>query len=201
MLFLSACEVTTPSQVQTGKIRIKDQMIAEMLDAHQVNPGRVKAIANNFVQNGKGGMVLTVSWLAGEHTREVFAEKQGKSFKKAFEQEGAANISVVTVPVTDKKYADKVVVTYKALTAMAPKDCNSMPGNLGGEAIDAIDEYRFGCDTRIAISKMIADPSDLMGKNGTQNSDSRRSATIIEKYQAGTPYEKTIGTNASTVGN
>lgn len=198
---LSACDTTSPSQVNTGKIRVKDQMVVEMLDAVRVDSGRVKVIAGDFVRNGSGEMALTVSWLAGDRVRESIAAKQGKVLKEMFRQNGVSSVSVVTVPVTDKKYTNKVVVNYKALTALPPKDCGRIPGYLGSDSVETADQYRYGCETQAILSKMIADPSDLMGKGGAQNNDSRRAGATVEAYKAGTRNPKMEGMQASTVGN
>ncbi len=200
MMCLSACDAATPSQIHTGKIRVKEQMVTEALDA-QLDLGRVKAIAHDFARNGNGEMVLTVPWFAGNRARQIAAEKQGRVFKSAFEKNGASPVSVATVPVFDKHHTQKVVVSYTALKALPPKDCRRLPGYLGGEDIKTTDQYRYGCDTQAFLSKMIADPSDLLGKDGGQEIDSRRGGATVEAYKAGTRNQPIQGMSASTVGN
>lgn len=200
LLALSACNVTTPSQLYTGKLRVSDQMVAETLSAGTVDPARVGVIADRFMQNGKGEMVLTVSYLSGDSAGKTAAEKNGKAYKKAFEQRGASNISVVTVPVADKQYADQLVATYRAATALSPKGCRRLPGYHGGDDMAAIDQYQFGCDTQTMLGRMVSNPADLLGKAGTQDSDSRRSGTLTEPYKTGKPNAKMQGYQASGIG-
>lgn len=201
VFILAACNPTAPSQVQTGKIQVKEQMVAETLDARRVDAGRVNVIADNFIRNGRGSMTLTVSHASGDKAKTT-AESRGEAYRKEMEKRGVSGISVVTVPVADAQYADRVIVTYKALTAEKPEGCRKIPGYQGAESLDdGIKQYQFGCEIQTNISKMISDPSDLLGKAGTPDGDSRRNGTIIEPYRAGTPNQKIQGMQASRVGN
>jgi type IV pilus biogenesis protein CpaD/CtpE len=200
-LALSACDVTTPSQLTTGKIRIKDQVVTQTLDAGRIDPARLNVIADDFTQKAtQGKMTLTVSYLSGDARREGVARSQGNAYKKALQQRGVADISVATVPIADKQYAGKVVVTYRAQSALPPQGCKTIPGYQGADDMDAADQYQFGCNTRTAVSRMIADPSDLLGKGGTQDNDSRRSGAVVETYKSGKPNPPMKGFQASQVG-
>lgn len=195
VLSLSACDVSAPSKISLGKIRIQEQMVALPLEGAQV-----PKVAEQFTRTGKGDMTITISYMAREGGSRMRAEAQGDTYRKMFSQYGVSNIAVVTVPVSSRKDAEKSVVTYMASVALPPEGCHGMPGHLGAGNIAAADGYNFGCDTQTAVSKMIADPSDLMGKPGTQNGDSQRNGTIIEPYKAGTPNEQMKGFQASGIG-
>jgi type IV pilus biogenesis protein CpaD/CtpE len=200
VLALSACDVSTPSQLTTNKIRLKEQQVTESLDAAQVDPGRVNVIADSFINRAKGDMTLTVPYLSGDAAGNTAAKKQGAAYKKAFEQRGVPHVAVVTVPVPDRQYTGKLLVTYKALSALPPKDCKRLPGYQGTDTTDAIDQYQFGCEMNMAMSRMIVDPSDLQGKAGAQDNDSRRAGATVETYKSGKPNPKMQGYSASQVG-
>lgn len=170
-------------------------MVAQPLDA-----GHVPMIAKRFSRVGKGDMTITISYLPTDGGARARAETQGDVYRKEFFQYGVSNISVVTVPVAGRKDAGKSVVTYNAVTAIPPEGCQDIHGRTGAGNIDDADEYRFGCATQAVFSKMVADPSDLMGKPGTQNGDSQRHGTIIEPYKAGTPNQPMKGFQASGIG-
>ncbi|MBI3440776.1 MAG: hypothetical protein HY052_03060 [Proteobacteria bacterium] len=200
LMALSACDVSTPSHVTTGKIQVHEQMVAKTLDAGHVDMASVSRIADHFIQTGKGEMVLTIPYLPGYPSSADRAEQRGSDYKKAFRQRGVSAFSVVTVPVKDRKYMSKAVVTYSAMTATPSEGCSALPGGQGADNMETIDEYRFGCDMQTALSRMIVDPSDLLGKAGTQNNDSRRSGPIIDPYKAGTPNQQMKGYQASGIG-
>ena len=197
---VSACDVSTPSKMNISKIRVKNQMVTETFDATRIDNGAINYFAENFKKNGSGKMTLTVSYLDGDRSLRVQAEKNGAMYKKAFQKRGVSNVSVVTVPIEDKQYADKLVVSYQALVALAPKNCASMPGHSGSDNLEGIDNYKFGCNTKMIMSKMVADPSDLLGKSGKGDIESRRAGATVESYKAGTPNEPIGGFNASSIG-
>jgi hypothetical protein len=54
---------------------------------------------------------------------------------------------------------------------------------------------------KTAMSRMIVDPSDMKGRAGTQNNDSRRLGATVETYKSGKPNEPMKGFQASKVGS
>ena len=200
VLVLAACEVSTPSRVHIGKIIVQDQMVAEAVSARPLDQGRINVLSDNFMRRGKGQIVLNVPYISEDAVSKKMAERASDSYKTAFEKRGISRVSVVMVPVAEGQYTDKIVVTYNSLAAVPSKDCHSFPGRQGADDMAAVDQYQFGCGIQAGLSKMIANPSDLMGHSGTQNNDSRRSGTIIETYKAGTPNPPMGGYSASGVG-
>jgi type IV pilus biogenesis protein CpaD/CtpE len=200
VLALSACDVSTPSQMTTGKIRLKEQMATELLDARAIDPARVEVIADNFMSQARGGMTLTVPYLSNDPAGDAVAKKQGAVYKAAFEQRGVPQVSVVTVAIADKRYMDKVLVTFKELSALPPKDCTRIPGYQGSDTMENADQYKMGCEMKTVMSRMIADPSDLQGKAGAQDGDSRRMGATVEGYSSGKPNTMSESFQASKVG-
>lgn len=200
VLVLSACDASFPSQVQTGKVRLKEQIVTKMLDSSSVDPAYVNVLADHIKLNGKGAVTLTVSWLSGDVSRVRVAERQGAAYKKAFKKRGVSDIHVVTVPVADKRYVNKIVVAYQALGALPADGCSRITGHQGAENLEAMEQYKFGCETQISVSKMIVDPSDLMGKAGTQDNYSSRAGSSVGAYKAGIPNAPMQGFQASSVG-
>ncbi len=196
-LSLSACDVSTPSQIQTGKIRVKEQMVTEALDAGHIDQARVSVISRDILRNGKGEVSLTVPYLSGG---EYSAREISTSYQEAFQTQGVRHVSVALVPVTERQYADKAVLAYRAMTAIPASDCTRIPGYQGTDNIEELDRYRIGCETQAATARMVVDPTDMLGKAGTQDRDSRRSGAIIEPYSSGVPNQPLKGMQASKVG-
>ena len=200
-LVLSACDASVPSQVQTGKIELKEQVVTKMLDSTQIDPARIDILADHVKRNRKGDVTLTVSWLSGDASRERTAKKHGNVYKRALEKRGVSGIHVVTVPVMDERYINKIVMVYRSLVAQPPDNCLRLTGYQGAENLDALEKYQFGCEMQMAVSRMIVEPSDLLGKDGAQDNDSRRAGVSVENYKAGTPNKPMQGFQASSIGN
>lgn len=197
-LATSACDPTTPSEVTATKMQVKDQVITETLSAGHADLTRVPTIAQNILRNGSNvDVTLTVPYISGGYTG---AARLGSAYKKAFVKEGVTNFSVALVEMTDSKDTGKAVLSWQGLVASQPDDCGRMPGagNEGTGNLEDAQGYHYGCETQANIGKMIADPSDLLGKAPNAQADSRRNGTIIEPYEAGKPNQKIGGMSAST---
>ncbi len=200
VLLLTACDMSLPSQVNVRQIQVKETMRAEKLDAFHMDPARVNIIADHYLRNGRGPMRMTMAYQAGEPLKEIEMQKQARLYQKAFEQKGVSNIVVDYVPMADAAYVGTAVVSYPALTALPPKDCGRLTGYQGVGNLDDMKQYKVGCDTQAAMSRMIARPADLMGTAGTPDGDSRRQGGVVEKYKTGEPNERIDGINASDIG-
>lgn len=187
--FLSGCNMTTPSQVKTGQIQLRQDVVTETLDAARPESGRVAAIAQNYQKNGSGPLRLTLSLLSGDPRHQVAAETQAHNWRREFAKSGVADIQVDYVPVGDAGYSGRAVISYMALAAHPPEDCRPLTGRDGGDTLGEVNEYSFGCESKAALSKMIADPRDLLGTSGTEAGGSRRHGAVVEKHEAGTPNE------------
>ena len=197
MLSLAACDASTPSLVYTGKLRVREQMVVETLAADKLDSARVREISKNILKRGRSDVTITVPYATGG---EPAAKKQGDSYKQAFEKQGVTHVSTVLVPVADSRDADEVIVGYEAVEAVSGNGCNRIPGYQGAENIEAVDQYRLGCETQAVLAKMVADPTDLLGKSSTHDGDSRRSSALMDPYMSGTANKPLEGMKASDIG-
>ena len=196
-LMASACNVTTPSQVNTTKMKVKDQMVTETLSTDHVDLAHVAATSRNILRNDNEEVAMTIPYLPGG---EIRAGDLGAAYKHAFEAQGVTHLSVALVAITDSQYAGKAVVSYQALVAVQPNDCMRIPGYQGTESLDNFDSYQYGCEMQLELSEMIDDPSDLLGKLNPPDANSRRNGAITDPYQAGTPNQPLQGMSASSIG-
>jgi type IV pilus biogenesis protein CpaD/CtpE len=196
-LFLGACDASVPSKVNVTSITVQEQMVTAELDAGKPDPARVHVVAEDILKRARGPVNMTVPYLPGG---EKLAEKQAAAYTKAFAKEGIKDIHVVTVAVADVQYTRKVVIDFRALAALPPEGCQRIPGYMGAENSADEERYRYGCEHDTILSKMVADPSDLLGKSGSQDGDSRRAGPMLERYKTGVKNEPIQGMNASNIG-
>lgn len=193
----STLNMTTPSQLNVEKIQVKEQMLTETLPATRVDKDQVASLAKRILRNGNPEVILTVPYLPGGQSA---AQHIGEIYQVELGDNGVKNVAVGTTMVVEAAEADKAVIAYTGLVAAKPADCGRLPGYQGTETMDAYRDYKFGCETQTALSKMADDPADLLGTSRPAQADSRRNGAIIERYQAGTPNEPLQGMQASTVG-
>jgi type IV pilus biogenesis protein CpaD/CtpE len=104
--------------------------------------------------------------------------------------------------VKDAGQTRRGVLTYMAETAVPPRDCAPMLGYNGTDNRAALEDYKFGCESKTALSRMVVQPSDLMGHAGTAQNESRREGAVTENYKSGKPNEPLKNAyTASTVGS
>lgn len=199
VLFLGACDNTTPSQLKTGQIRLQKEMKTVVL--YPADGAKVEMVADDYHHNNKGPMTAVMGYLSNNPLQEAEVRRQGNAYKQAFAKAGVKDIKIDYVGVTDPERTGYAVLSYPAMTAQAPDNCMPITGYDGADTRSVAENYAFGCETKTAISKMISRPEDLMGRAGSTNEDSRRAGTAVEKYKAGTPNTKMQGINASTVGS
>lgn len=195
MLMASACDLTTPSQVNTAKIKVKDKTITEVYSVDHVDLKHVAATARIVLRNGNREVTMTVPYLPGGETR---AGDLGVAYTSAFAAQGVTHFSVELVAMTDSQDTDKAVVSYQAQVAEQPEGCLRIPGYEGAASMDDYGDYQYGCETQADLSKMIDDPTDLLGKANPPDANSRRNGPITDPYQAGTPNTPIKGMSASS---
>lgn len=200
VLLLSACSMATPSQVKTGAIRIDDRMKTVSIDPAALTADQAGVIADDYHRNGRGKMAVVVSYVRANPAARLKAERQSVKIAQAFASKGVRDMKVNMVAVNSANHAEQAVVSYMAVTALPGKNCTRMPGYQGSDTLDNSMEYAYGCETQMAISKMIVNPEDLLGRDGTPDGESRRHGTIVEKYKSGTQNGPLAGQiNASDV--
>lgn len=199
-LLLAACDVTTPSQVRTGQIRVTERVKTTSLEARHVDTAVVRAAAEDWRQNGKGNVMLVAAYLSGNPMNEMAVKKVGAAYKQAFAENGVGAVQVDYVPVTDPAQTEYVILSYTATMALPPTECRRMTGYKGADSLQDVEGYKFGCETKSALSRMIANPDDLLGREGAAEDDARRQGGVVEKYKTGEPNDKLDGINASSVG-
>lgn len=199
LLLATACDVTMPSQVKTGKIRVEETTKTESWSAYGVNQTALDNLARDYHQNGRGDVTAVISYKGNNPAHEIAAKKQAADYVSAFKKEGIPlKASVVSVP--DEQAAGRAVVSYNAMVALPPEDCTRMTGYQGADSINDVKKYEMGCEVKSNLSRMIVRSEDLMGGKSATDIESRRAGATVDKYINGVKNEKIEGIAASKVG-
>lgn len=200
VLLLSACDMTTPSQVETGHIRLQENM--KTVTVHPASPeaSAVSRIADDYKRNARGQMTMVIPYKAGQPAEELQAKRYGSQWKQTMAKAGVTEMDVSYVGVDDPQFLSRAVISYPALQAMPPEGCRRLTGYQGADSIEDVHNYRIGCEVKTAVSKMIVDPEDLMGRDSGAASEARRQGAVVEGYMSGTPNEPLDGGRSSDIG-
>lgn len=201
-LTVSACDVSVPSQLETGQMRLSEETRTLAVDANKPDAALARRIAGDFRDNGRGDLHILMPYKSGDPLHETQARRMGKEWQSAFVKGGAGNAKVEFVAVTDASALGRAVISYNVLTALPPEACGQrLTGYQGGDTLEDLHNYRIGCETRTAMSKMIVNPEDLKGRDGTESGDSRRQGTVAERYMSGEKMAPLETTTASGIGD
>jgi type IV pilus biogenesis protein CpaD/CtpE len=198
LMALSACDVTTPSQLKTGQMQLADIMKTAELDPRQVNSERVGIIAGDYTRNNEGPMRLVVPFQPGNPLNEVAAEAEGKAYAQAFAHFGVKRLDVATAASADPNA--RAVVSYMALKALPPRNCLPSSSMFGADTFENTRDYEMGCSMYMSEAHMIGRPADLMGVGGNPEDEAKRVGTIVDHYRSGVTNPPLSGLNASGVG-
>jgi type IV pilus biogenesis protein CpaD/CtpE len=200
VLLLTGCDMTTPSQVETGHIRLQENM--KTVTVHPAAPDAAAAarIAEDFKRNARGKMAMVIPYKAGQPAEELQAKRYGNQWKETLAKAGVREMDVSYVGVEDPQFLSRAVISYPALQALPPDGCRRLTGYQGADSIEDVHNYRIGCEVKTAVSKMIVDSEDLMGRESGTASEARRQGTVVEGYMSGTPNEPLEGGRSSDIG-
>lgn len=199
-LGLSACDVTVPSQMETGHMRLSEETRSVALDASRPSDDTARRVAADFRQNGRGQQRLVVPFKAGDPLQETQARRHGKEWQAALARSGMPDVTAEYVAVNDATLLGRAVLSYNVLSALPPEPCvQRLTGYQGADTMEDLHNYRIGCETKTAFSRMIVNPEDLLGRDGTEPGDSRRQGTVVERYMGGEGMEPLDGQKASNV--
>ncbi|MFN7114799.1 MAG: CpaD family pilus assembly lipoprotein [Alphaproteobacteria bacterium] len=200
-LGLAACDMSVPSQIETGHMRLSEETRSVALPAAKPDIATARRIAADFRDNGRGDMHLVMPYRSGDPLHETQARRLGKEWQSALAKGGAQGVKVEYVGMTDAALLERAVVSYTVLAALPPVGCGQrLTGYQGGDTLEDLHKYRIGCETRTAFSKMIVNPEDLKGRDGSEPGDSRRQGTVSERYMSGEGMERLETTSASGIG-
>lgn len=201
-LGLAACDVTMPSQVETSHMRLSEETRSIALDAAKPSDDTARRVAKDFRENGRGEQRLVVPYKGGDPLQETQARRHGKEWQAALARSGMPDVDAEYVAVSDTTLLGRAVLSYNVLTALPPEPCGQrLSGYKGGDTLEDMHTYRIGCETKTALSKMIVNPEDLKGRDGTEPGDSRRQGTVVERYMGGEGMEPLDGQTASNISN
>lgn len=200
VLLLSGCDMSTPSQVETGHIRLQENM--KTVTVHPAAPDATAAsrIADDFKRNARGKMTMVIPYKAGQPGEELQAKRYGGKWQQALAKVGVPDVDVSYVGVNDPQLLSRAVISYPAIQAMPPEGCRRLTGYQGADSIEDVHNYRIGCEVKTAFSKMIVDPEDLMGRESDETTEARRQGAVVEGYMSGTPNEPLEGGRSSAIG-
>lgn len=200
-LLLGGCTtLASPSEVEVERIQVSEGYSSSTLRQGDISDDTWTRIINEYHRSSTGPMNVYVSYPAELKGADEKAARVARRYGRTLTSNGVDDVIVSTVPSYDSLLSDRVVISYRDMDADAPKGCAAMPGAQGAQGLYEGREYQLGCGNMKYISKMVSDPTDLLGKKGVSSADSRRVGNVVERYRSGAEFEPLRTSNSSDVG-
>lgn len=198
---LSACDHLVyegnPTYLTPGGVEIyRDQFSLEKKTA-AINDGDLAKVARDYRARGESPLQLMVTYDPYSKTNTAMkAAGDVERLAGELRGKGVRNIESTIMPVMESGETSKTLIGYDALNARPPSEC--------GETLDMDfadqnkgQDYRLGCSVHTYVSRQIARPKDLLGRDDMDNADGRMHSNALESYMSGAPNPELKGESAS----
>ncbi len=195
-LALAGC-LYEPTNFTTERVQVEEKPYSDTIPVTQFNEAAVEAAAQHYRKHGDGPLELVVTYdPKSKAASAMHAADTAGRLAGMFRKNGVKDIQTNILPVNDAGDEMRAMLSYNSFNALAPKDCDVMPG-IGNRNIDAKEDYKLGCSIETMYARQVARPKDLKGQGVDETTDGRRSSNIVERYRVGEPNKPLEGKNAS----
>lgn len=200
VISLSACEgiVHEPSHISEKRVQVEEEDVFKTIPVKDMTEQRIKAMSVHHHKYGKDAIDLTVVYDPAVGSGSAMSASQELArITQDFRRNGVAIQVADIMPVKNQGSEMGVLISYGAISALAPDDCDLMPG-LANRNLEPSEDFEFGCTTETLFAKQIARPKDLVGNDSSvQSADGQRASNVVQGYLAGVPNEALDGESAS----
>lgn len=197
-MVLTGCDLHEPTKLSQNRVQVEEEQFSDTLPISHLNDAALSGLAHHYRKHGDGPLELTVTYdPKSSKSNAMHASDEAARLSKALRSNGVSNVHAGILPVMNSGHQMNAMISYTAYNALAPKDCDVMPG-VRDYTVDADEDYKLGCTIETTFARQIARPKDLKGQSDTGGlTDGRRSANTVEVYRTGVPNEPLNGESAT----
>jgi type IV pilus biogenesis protein CpaD/CtpE len=165
-VLLSACSMEVPTQVSHSKAVVGTSEFRAEVPVEAVDNNLLAAVSEHYRRVGNGTVYLSVIHDAQASKKDVReANDSLDMIEEKLRGYGVSRVEGEILPVKDLGDVSSLLVNFEQVHAMAPENCDSMPGyGIGSETgTGVLTDYNFGCQSETLFAQQIARPSDLLG--------------------------------------
>ncbi len=186
---LAGCSMQNNSFISQQPLQVQKETVQKDFPSDKVSKAELNEIADDINHRAQGPITIKVDYALKQplHSSQRVAEAQGNHIKAYLnQQEVKRQINVQLEPVKDAASVNTIHISYDALKALPPKDCNSIALADADQYTHGSDsDYRYGCSGDQYLSRMIARPGDLLGNETNSVAESQRLGKSTDNYNAG----------------
>ncbi len=204
LLGTTACSFDVPTKFSSEKLQVVQVMDQDVFATDNLTKSTVENIAANHLGSFDDEVDVTVTYdpQSSVNTKSK-AEISAKRIGKYFYDVGVDAITTNVLPVLAPPNHSVTTLRYTNVSAQVSDDCGLMPGYKNREDVGSTDihkDYEYGCTYDSLLARQVANPSDLLGRDGFETPASGRQAQnkISESSRySPTPASELTGETAS----
>ncbi|MBX2834814.1 MAG: hypothetical protein KTR28_07565 [Micavibrio sp.] len=197
-LILSSCgSLREPDNFAKSRTRVQPTFTENSMPSAEMNEGAILTMAEHYHKHGKGPFGLTVTYDPASRTNTAMqATNKASDIAQKLRKEGVSDVAASILPVSNSANGSKVIISYSGYTALAPENCELMPG-IDTRHINANADYQMGCSIDTLFARQVARPKDLVGQENALYGDARRVTNQTEALRGGEEFGTLGGERAS----
>ncbi len=189
----------SPPTITENRVQVREESVFEDVALYHVNDEYLAALAAHYDRHGGSPMDLIVTYDPRSYRNTAMkATNKVSDIAGALRGHGVDNLKPSVLPVKGQGDEARLIISYNAYSAHAPKGCpDYMPG-LDGGPLDDNPDYKIGCSVETLMARQVARPADLLGRGASDMDTDGRSATnIVDLYRSGIQNPSLEGQSAS----
>lgn len=195
-LVLMGC-LHSPDHFTPNRVQVEEKAYSEAVSVSEIHEDSIRKAADHYSRHGDGPFDLTITYDPALNSGAMRASDEAARLAGLLRKNGVEDIQASILPVKDTGDDIKALFSYTAYNALAPADCDMMPG-IAQRAIEAEEGYKLGCSVETLYARQIARPKDLKGQGVMDpQGDGRRASNIVDTYRSGVPNKPLEGEGAS----
>lgn len=200
-LTLGGCmDLYEPTAMNDTRIQVKQEVFNQDVLLSDVNDDYIAYLARHYTKRGGSPMDMIVTYdpQSSKNTAMQAANKAADITSALRNDYGVTNVEAGIMPVLSQGDDARLLVSYDAYSAHAPKGCDGMMPGLSERPLEGDKNYKLGCSIDTLIARQVSRPSDLLGRgNVDRDTDGRSAANIVDTYRTGALNEPLTGESAS----
>ncbi len=198
-LTLVGCNLHTPTAVTQQPFQIHEEVMTHDVLLADVDDAFIDGLAKHYAKHGGSTMDLILTYDPKSYRNTAMnASNNLADVAQKLRRHGVIDVDASVMPIKSQGDSAHLLVSYTAVTASVPKECENMLSGMDGSAVEADRDYKLGCSIKSMTARQVAKPADLAGRELADHETDGRSATnIVDRYRSGAPNASLDGQSAT----
>lgn len=190
-LSLVGCEINQETYMTQKPMQVKEETVTYDVNYSDINDQFIAVLADHYSKHGGSPLDVVLTYDPKSYRNTAMkATENIAELKSALAEEGVSDVNGVIMPIKAQGDEAKLIISYIALSAHAPEDCNGHTLGENNKMYEEDSDYKLGCSVKTMVAKQISKPADLLGKGGGyETSDGRAATNIIDAQRTGARNE------------